>query len=53
MLEEIFVVILVDNGDELLEVPILNTFDQSIMDFCHSIPNLRRGSESLRSGLVI
>ena len=40
-MEEIFVVIHVANDNEFLKVPILNAFDWSIMDFCHSVPKFQ------------
>ena len=52
-MEEIFAVILVSNGDVLLEVMRLNVFYQSIMGFCHSVPNLKRRPAILEGSLTV
>ena len=52
-MEEIFTVILMGDGNELFEVPSLNTFDQSILGFCHNVPNFRNRFECLSCSLTI
>lgn len=37
--KEIFVIILVSNGDVSFEVLSLNVLDQFILGFCHRVPN--------------
>ena len=53
LVEEIFAVILMGDGNELLEVASLNTFDQSILGFCHSVPNFRSRSKCLGCDLTV
>ena len=52
-MEEVLAIVLMGNGNELLEIARSNTFDQSILGFCHSVPHPRSRSDNLRSGLTI
>ena len=42
-----------DDGNELLKILRPNTFDKSILGFCHSILNFRSGSKRLECSLTI
>ena len=53
VVQEVIDVVLVGDGNELLEVSRSNAFDQPILGFCHSIPNIKSRSKSLRSGLTV
>ena len=52
-MEEVITVVLVDDGNILLEVPRSNGFDQPILRFCHSIPNFGSRHESIGSILTV
>ena len=52
-MKEIFAVILVSNGDVFFKVPSLNVLDQSILGFCHSVPNLRIRLMILESSFTV
>ena len=52
-MEEVITVVLVGDGNMLLEVPRSNGLDQPILRFCHSIPNFGSTPESLESILTV
>ena len=52
-MREIFAVIFVSNKDVLLENLRSNGFDQSILGFCHSVPNFKSRPTILESSLTI
>ena len=53
LVEEIFAVILMGDGNELFKVASSNTFDQSILGFCHSVPNFMSRYECLGCNLTV
>ena len=52
-MEEVIVVVFMGDKNEFLEVPRSNALGEPILDFCHSILNLKSIFESLGSGLAV
>ena len=52
-MEEIFAVIFVGDGNEFFKIPSSNTFNQSILGFCHSVPNFKSRSKCFGCGLTV
>ena len=52
-MEEIFTIMLLGDGNELLEISKLNNLDKSILDLRHSVSNFGSAFECLGYGLTI
>ena len=53
LMEEVIIVVVVGDENDFLENLRSNAFNQPIMAFCHSIPNLSSTFESFGSGLTV